>query len=162
MQMLSDGIYQTMHITDEERLEENEGAIMDDLAAEAKYTEIEDKYSISSKTVSKNKKEILLSIYDQIIESTNQENGAAFMKLLVQRYRVMEFYRWRKNVIGRLRHDHFTDKKPFKLLSRGAEDSPRPKMEKYDSVIRKLSEEFIDATGYSKGSTKPMLRAFKR
>lgn len=111
------------------RLDDGEKALLDEFAAGRSYASIQDKYHIAPNTVNRRKVEILSSIYDQIIESTNRENGAALYRCLVYRYKVWVLREWRRSVLNRMVRDHYIEHDRFALRSRGEADSQRPMME---------------------------------
>ena len=68
---LSDIIEKTIS----DRLDEERAALLEDFAAYAKYREMQKKHHISSKTIPKRRDEISLAFFDQIVASSNAENG---------------------------------------------------------------------------------------
>ena len=111
------------------RLDGDKKALLDEFAAGSSYASIQDKYHIAPNTVNRRKKEILSSIYDQIIESTNRENGAALYQCLVYRYKLWVLREWKSSMLNRMVRDHYIEHDRFALRSRGEADSPRPFME---------------------------------
>ena len=130
-------------ITDNERLEEANRDIGDDLADGLTYAEIQTKRNTYSDDVKKRKKDVLLSLYDQIVESSNRENGKPLMEYLEYRCRTRAIQKWKRVTINRIHHEHFTDKEPFALQSRGEADTERPRYEKQGKMLMHT----IDALG---------------
>lgn len=131
-----------------ERLNEFDRNIMEDLAAGRKYEEIQAKYHISANKVSQRKNEIFLSIYDQIIESSNTVNGSAFLKVLKYRYQAHVIGKWEKKMKRRIIGDHYLEKEPFGLRSRGKADRPRPVMESLVNAVHQASENVVMAVNW--------------
>ncbi len=120
-----------------ERLDEKNAKLMDDIASGIKYASIREKYGMSPNTVTKRKDEILRSIYDQIIASTNSDKGEMLFKYFKLSYQARIISRWKETVINRMVSDHYIEKGRFALRSPGEEDSPRPIMENFHKIVMK-------------------------
>ena len=123
-----------------ERLNKRDDAILNDLADGKRYVDITDKHHVSSTTVSKAKDKVGLIVYDQIVESSNVENGSALMKCLIYRYQNRTIKKWNYEIISRMVRNHYVEKERFALRSRGEADGPRPFMEIFTKFAGKTKQ----------------------
>lgn len=124
-----------IELVGEERLDERDGIILEELAEKKKYTAIQREQHVSPNTVRKSKDEIIRSLHDQIVENTNWKYCEVVMNRLVQKYQVRVIRDWENSVINRMYNDHFIEKRRFALRSRGAADTNRPVLETYNRII---------------------------
>ena len=150
-----DWICEIIRLTNEERLDELNRNLLEDFAAGTTYETIEARYHISSKTVRKRKLEIQNYIYDQIIESSNQQNGKALMSYLEFRYQTWEIKKWKDAIIQKITDDHYIEKGPIALRSRGAADGPRPFLENVNKIVSSverirpwIDSDILDENGF--------------
>ena len=148
-------ICEIIRLTKEERLDELNRNLLEDFAAGTTYETIEARYHISSKTVRKRKLEIQNYIYDQIIESSNQKNGKALMSYLEFRYQTWEIKKWKDAIIQKITDDHYIEKGPIALRSRGAADGPRPFFENVNKIVSSverirpwIDSDILDENGF--------------